>query len=485
MPEPKLPIVPSVDMAPPGRMSLVVPHEQTFSALMNTATQNYSWPFDEALFDNVDNAIAMRYDPVIMEPLETRLRSTALLTWHLEPEDAADSKLVEAAADLEKRIRRMPRLHDLFMSVLDTTTWTGRGGAQIMYKWWRNAAGRMGLVPTNHVPIDGDKLVFMYDGRVGVRVHGTYADQQTNVISDFGRVHIFTPEERQVLLLHRYRPEDASYFRPRKAGAINGVGLRERLYWFWAFKNLIMGLLADYLKWFAQGLTIYYYELGNPAAYEEVRARATENAGKPFLLFPRERTGEPNYKPVERFDPSTASTQLMTTLITEYLDGVIRRMILATGGTTLGGPSGLADAPAEVLERTGDAVIKYDATGFQDSLTQDFVSVVNAYTYPGYPTPRWVFEIDSPNVAQIIDAAKFYLEVGGQVGADSLQKLLGLPAPKPGEAILGGMQPQQPAAVTGTPEGVPTYDAGQPPGADAGQPPAGLAGSVDRTGAPA
>jgi phage gp29-like protein len=441
MPAPILPIVKDINQLPPGGIGMVIPHEQTYSAVYNVATKNYSWQFDEALFDNVNNAIAMRFDPVIMEPLETRMVATALLGWHLEPEDPADQNLAQAAAGLEKRIRRMPFLQDFFMALLDAL-WFGRAGAQVFYEWWRDSTdGRMGLVPTGHVPINGDKLVFRYSngpvGQVGVRVSGTFYSKQVEV-TDLGRVHYFDAQERQRLVVHRHRPEDADYLRPRKAGLVHGVGLRERLYWFWALKNQIMGLLFDYLRWFAQGLTIYFYEAGNDAAYREVKSRAEENAGKPFLLFPRERTGEPNWQPVDRFDPSSASTQLMTDLITSYLDGVIRRMILGTGATTVGGSAGLNSGRSqEVQERTADSRVKYDANGLSATLSTDFVGVMNAWTYSGLPAPRWVYEIDAPNVGDVIQAADFFTSRGGRVGETTMAKMLGLPAPKPGEPVLG------------------------------------------------
>jgi hypothetical protein len=468
VPAPKLPVVQSMDQLPPGKAGLVVPHEQTFVAVYNQVQQNYSWQFDEALFDNVNNAIAMLFDPVIMEPLETRFRATALLTWHLEPDDAADSKLVEAAADLEKRARRMPFFQQFLVQMM-WDTWYGKSGAQVIYNWWRNPAGRMGIVPTGHVPINGDKLVPFY-GRTnilsewGVRVSGVFSQgsSDSSVISDYGRVHKFTQDERQAIVVSQYMPVDADYLRPRKAGQVAGVGLRERLYWFWAIKNQVMGLLADYLRWFAQGLTIYYYELGNEEAYNEVKRRAEENAGKPFLLFPRERTGEPEWKPVERFDPSSASTTLMTELITKYFDEVIRRMILGTGATTIGGPAGLnSGRSAEVQEKTADSVVKFDANRIGEVLTQDYIAVMNSWTYPGYPVPKFTFELDSPNVEELRSSAESFMSWGGQLGEESMRKLLGLPAPKPGENLLGQMQTMQPSAVGALPNGVPAEVPGQ------------------------
>jgi phage gp29-like protein len=476
MPELPLPIVQRPDLLPPGQAGVVVPHEETYSAMFNTLSKTYSSLYDEAVLDSINNAVAMRFDPIIMEPLETRQRSVCQLTWHLEPEDANDQRLVAAAADVEKRARKMPYLQDFLMSQQEAL-WFGRAGAQVIYRWHRNSESRLGIVPTKHVPIDGDKLVFGYDGRLGIRVSGVF-NSKTTEFNDYGRVHFFTESERQAVVVHRHKPEDASFFRPIKAGQINGVGLRERLYWFWAMKNQALGLLADYLKWFAQGLTVYYYELGNKAAHDEVKARARENVGQPFLLFPRERTGGPDWKPIERFEPGAASTNLMQALITQYFDTVIRRMILGQTLTTTASATGLGSNLGDVQAETFAGIVKYDATALQDSLTQDYVAAINNYSYPGYPTPRWVFEIDAPNIQEIVAAAEFFLNYGGEIGMESMRKILGLPAPKPGEAILGKVQPMQPAAVTGQPVGVPTYDAATGEGqagagealAEAGQP---------------
>lgn len=466
MPAPPIPILQTPETTPPAYGTIIVPHQQTFSSVYNTFSNTYRYSHDEALLHSRENAIRMRFDPVIMEPLETRLRATAQLTWHIEPDDPADPAQVEAAAQVEKRIRRMPRLQDVLMW-LNEAAWFGRSGVQVLYDWKR-IDGQMGIIPVDHIPINGDKLVFGYQpvsgrpGRVGVRVTGLY--DGTWEPTDYGAVHFFTEQERQSVLVHRYRPEDADFSRPWKAGAIQGQGLRERLYWFWANKDQTFGFLADYIRWFAQGITVYYYPAGNAKGYDEALQRAREAQGQSYLLWPRWSDEDgPKYKPFDRLDPSTASTNLLQSLTAGgYYDQVIRRMILATGGTTLGGPSGLGSDTANVLERTADQVIKYDAAGLQDTLSADLVPILYAWTYPGVPPGRWVFEIDSPNVEQFIMAATFFTDRGGQIGADTTRKALGLPAPKPGEPILGQLQAQQPAAVDGTPQGVPIVQGGAP-----------------------
>lgn len=463
MPAPVIPVVQNVNSLPPGGGGLVIRHQETFAGVYNGLTRTYRPFHDEALFDNVNNAIRMLLDPAITEPLNTRARETAQLPWHIDADDDADPAQIEAAENISRRLKRTPRLQDLFMSLLEAT-WYGRSGAQVLYKW-ETIASKMGISVYDHVPINGDKLVFGYQpitgapGRVGVRVAGVYTGNWEP--TDYGPTHFFSDHDRQSLIIHRYRLKDSDWRQPYKAGAIQGQGVREDLYWIWEQKQFAFSMLADYLRWFAQGLTVYYYLSGDQKSYNEARDRAEEGQGKAYLLWPQFVNSE-NFKPFDRLDPSAASTNLLQALITNYYDGVIRRSILGTSGTTVGGPTGLGSSTSEVLERTADGVIKYDATSLQDTLTQDLLAVMYAYTYPGMPPGRFVFEIDSPDVLQFIQAAQFYIDNGGEVGSESTRKTLGLPAVGKNEAVLGKLQAQQPTAVAGTPEGVPIVE-GQSP----------------------
>jgi len=67
----------------------VLPHVVTFQGLLRNVARTY-YVSDEAVQHSWDNARFMRNDPGIMECLEQRQRSTALLDWRLQAEDEND-----------------------------------------------------------------------------------------------------------------------------------------------------------------------------------------------------------------------------------------------------------------------------------------------------------------------------------------------------------------------------------------------------------
>lgn len=460
-PAPPVPIAPTLGQLPAGGFGLVIPHQETFSAIFGYATNQYSHLFDEASRDNLPNAYAMRLDPVVMEPLETRQRSIALLPWHLEAEDPDNEAWVKSAAATERRCRKLLDIEALYRSLLEAD-WYGRHGSQMIYRWDTSRFdGRRGIIPVGWCPIEGDKLVFKFDGTVGIRVNSmTHAP--TQVSEGPGYVHYFAPAERQRILVHRYLLEDAPFAKGIMAGAVQGIGLRHRLYWFWAAKNLFTGLLADFLRWFAQGLTVLYYEAGNDTHRIEVEARVLESQGKPYLLWPSNPdSGGPSFPPIQNIQPGTASVNLLIELITNYYDSVIRRMILGQAGTTMDTGGGLNEGEASLHANTFSGVVKFSALLLSASLTRDFVSVVHRWSYPGEPTPRHVFDIDTPNVGQLIEGGQFVVQNGGKINLTAMKKAIGLPPIKPGDEELGGGPlAMQPSAVEGMPEGVPVVEGG-------------------------
>lgn len=470
---PDLPFV--VDTKPtalaPGSAGLIVPPQATFSTLFNTPW--HTWPrwADEALLDNQENAIRMRNDPVITNPLDVRTRATVLQTWFIEPDDKEVEAEAKAAADVEARIRKMPYLLQFLTTLKWDAIFTGRSAAQVYYKW-HSRKNVMGLAPFKHDPINGDKLVFGYGEKadsVGIRVWGGYSGNSE--LTDLGRVHWWTPQDRMNLVVHRHNREDADFFRWQKAGSIQGIGLRDRLYWTWSMKNQVLAFMMDYLQWFARGLTVYYYEAHNGEALTEVTNRINEHtkSGLPVLVFPRTKDeGGPAFKPIERFEPGTASNSLILDLVTGYFDDLIRRTILGQDATTVGQEgSALGDGRAQLHETTFGQVVKWDSNNLEDTLSHEFVKVIYAFTYPGMEPGRWKFETEAPNVEQLLASAETFVQLGGTIDGDEFQKLIGLPIPKPGANLLGNVQPMQPAAVGEMPENVPTMT---PPDASGGQP---------------
>jgi hypothetical protein len=449
----------------PGSAGLIVPPEQTFLTRFNMPWDTWPRWFDEAVLDNPTNAIRMRFDPVLTTPMDVLVRAVVLQTWHIEPDDDTNEDEVTAAAEVEWRIRRLPHLTQFLTTLLWDGIWCGRSAAQVYYKW-NSRKGVNGLAPFGYDPVNGDKIVFGFGknrGRVGVRVWSGY--QGKSELTDWGFVRWFDDKERANLVVHRHNREDQDYTQWMKSGAIEGVGIRDRLYWTWTLKNQVMAYLADYLQWFSRGLTIFYYEAHNTEALIECQTRVQEHtkSGLPVMLFPRVKDGGPGYKPVERVEPGTAGNSMIFNLATGYFDDLFRRSILGQDATTVSsGVQSLGDGSADLHQTTFDSLCRWNSDNFGESLSSDLVAVIYAYSYPGMNPGKWRWENDAVNVSELLESVKSYIELGGQVDGDLLRKDLGIPPITPGSQILGGPAPMQPSAVNQLPDSVPAIT---PPGA--------------------
>lgn len=442
---------------PLGLGKFAIPQQLTFAGIVNSINHVYPYTFDEAMLHSRENADRMRFDPVIEYCLRVRMMAVALLPWHIEPDDPNGSAEVQAAADAERRLKGVPRQLDRNRALLDAV-FVGRSAYQ--YRWrWQSRAGRTYHMPYPGRHIDGDKIVFHWDDRVGILVHAGFTGPTER--TERGPAYFLTPQERLQLIVHQFEPSDPTFYRPMQAGSIHGRGLRHHLYWLWALKSRVWSLGIDFLEWFAQGLTAYYFESGNDAHMKEMKSWVEAQQGNRAILLPRMKDGGPGYKPVERFEAGTASSSFLQELLTSYFDDLIVRLILGQTLTTGTASTGLGSGVASAHQMTFEQIVKYDATGLQETLTEDYLDVFYRTNYPGINTGRWVFDIDSPNVQQMIENAQALWEMGAAIPEEPLMDAVGLSIPGPQDTVLSNVQPMQPAAVDGLPDGVPEVQANQ------------------------
>jgi hypothetical protein len=437
---------------PRGDAMFPVPHVEQFAGLVNTSGRLYYDAADEAMRNNPEHARIMRLDPVIDACMRLLTYPVALLPNHVDPDDDTDPAQVEASQNAERLFSKLPGMLYAKRWLLDQGTFTGKAGVKVRWEWVPKR-GRTWMMPTALQMVSGDKLVYKWDGSVGIRVSGTFRGPTIN--DGRTRVYMLSPEEREQLVVHNFEPEDAHFWQPRAAGAIHGCGLRDKLYWLWALKSRIWALGVDFLQWFAQGLTAYYFEHGNEAHYLAVKDWVEKQHGRSALLFPRMKDGGPGYKPIERFEAGTASSSFIQQLITEYFDELIRQIIVGQTLTSGTAATGLGSGVAAAHQDTFDIRVKYHAVGLGETLTRDLLVPWYAANYPGMPAGRWVLEVDNPNVQQMIENAQVLYGMGGRIPEDALLEAIGLPEVKPGDTILAQVAPMQPAAVDGMPEGVP------------------------------
>lgn len=472
-------VAPPVDPQglPPGNHEWIVPHFQTYSGITNSTARAYQMRFDVALRASAENAWRMRLDPVINTSLEVRVTPTALLPISVKPQDDGDQRQVDAAKRQETLLRMMPRRVEYRRWLLKEGLFTGRSGAQLLYAWTREpTTGRLMCYPRDYRPVYGDKLQFKWDGSAGIVINpmAAVASHERAERLDGAMVYFPSPVERCGLVVHRTFAEDTDFIRPWLGGSVHGTGLRGTLFYPWAMKNQLWGMSLDYLQWFAKGLMVFFHEWGNDAHRQAIQTNVNAQDGNSAWLYPvlmrNAANGgkEPYYpQPFQHITAPTTSPEFLQKLITEYLDDQFRYAILHQSLTTTTAATGLGSGVAEAHQTTFDQLVKMDATMLDDTETEEILRVMYATNEPGIPVGRVMSQVDSPNVGQLIEVAKTIVEMGGSVPQEPLMEAAGLPEGKPGDTLLGNVQPGQPAAVGAVPEEVPVStsqgDPNQPP----------------------
>lgn len=443
---------------PPGGGRAVVPNFLSFSALVRSASRAYLYSSDEALRDSQQNAKAMRRDPVLMGALRGVQIPVSQLSWHITPDDDTDPAQAEAAKLVTYIMERIPRRQTMCMQLLEAM-WFGKYAVGIEYEW-RTHRGEQKLFVRDHMPVNGDKLRVKWDGTYGVLVYPGYPGTTEGV--DFGLCHFLTPDERLAFVIHEFEPDDADWTEPELAGAIHGVGVRGRLYWFWWLKQQVFAQLMNYLHRFANGLTIFYYQAGNKQAKEEAENAARQQFSNTAILYPRWPSENPDMNSVQRLEVGTASASLLENLVDRYFDRIMTRYIqgqdLSSAAEATGMGSGVADLHGETL----DARVKYLAVGLQETEQTDLVDVLYAYNAPGVTPGKFEYEIDSPDAEKIMAYAGQMYKWGVPLDEDQIYKISQLEKPKPGGGIITNVGAMQPAAVGGVPSGVPVAGAAGP-----------------------
>lgn len=440
---------------PRGEARFPVPHASQFAGMLNWANRAYMHLFDEAKLHNRENAERIRLDPVIDSSMRLLTEAVTLITHHVEPEDDEDPIQVEWASKFEKVTKYMPGWLFAKHWLADEGAFVGRAGAKVRYQW-KPRREKNWMLPTGFQPVAGDKLHIKWDGRIGIYVQSGFTGP-----TEFGaesRAYVLTPEDREQFICHQFEPSDASFWKPQKAGAIGGLGLRDKLYWLWALKQRVWAMSMDFLQWFAKGLLIVYFRGHNDEHRRQMQEYLEAQDGNSALFLPWW-ASEDGFKPVEMFQPSMANAQFLQTLVTDYFDMLIRQVILGQTLTSGTAPTGLGSGVAAAHQGTFENKVKYHSMGLDETLTRDLLGPLYRANAPGVPPGRWVSDIDDPNIQQMIDNARAIYEMGGAVPEEPLLEAGGLPQVKPGDTVLTQMQPMQPAATDAVPNNVPVVQA--------------------------
>lgn len=449
-------------ITPPLGGKYPVPHYLTFSGIVNQISHAYHWQFDEALLESATNAKRMLRDPVIVGALRKRQIPVVQLEWHIEPVNPSNPDEMQAAVNIEGIIRDIPRFNYVKLQLLQAQ-WFGRYAVQLAYGW-DYSRGYKRLVVKDHRPIMGDKMAFKWSGEVGVLVHPMFDGSWEPW--ELGRVHFFDANERQCVILHQFEPMDQDFFNFWTAGAVMGLGIRDRLYYIWWLKAKVISEMVNYMQRIALGFTIFYYEYGNDESLQECIALVKQYQSSNILLYPR-KSGDDGPK-IERVEPTNAGCEMFINLVTNYFDNIIQNYIVFGSLTYEAASTGLGSGVAEAHQSMQEMQIEYDATCLQETMTEDLVKVLYRWNHPGVLPGKFVFDVEKPNVEQYMAGVQMYFEMGGTIDGDDVRSVLGLPVPEPNHEILTKMAPEQPATVGQPAAGVPVEAQGGA-GADQGQ----------------
>ena len=471
---------------PPNFGEPVLPHVTTFQSIVSAASRVYR-PSDEALRDSKENARFMRNDPTIMECVEQRQRSVALLDWHIEPDNEQDNTQKWLADELTSILNASPRFMQYRENLLHAI-WFGRYA--IAHRWrWKKIRGKMRVVLENWMPLHGDKLAYRYDQTtgdwnrtdIGIRVGagfniGDFVNHKWRVekshkveATDLGLAYFLRPWERSLLAIHRHYVEDGEYEDPFSAGRVFGVGIRSRIYWCWYQKQEALAFLMEFLERSATGMEIWYYPWGSQEARDQTRKAAEERigAGGNIVLVPRPIDGEMAYG-VDRIEPSMGGADSLERIITEYFGHLIKRYILGQTLTSEAQSTGLGSGLAEVHLDTYMQIIKYDSTNLEETMTTDLLEPLLKYNFPQYADLPLKFRIDTeaPDVDGKLAAWEKAFNMGLELKSQDVMDLIGATKPLPSDDTLKNpqMDPEAMGGMGGMGGGMPGMEGGMPGG---------------------
>lgn len=440
--------------AAPVTSGPIIPPVQEFVGIYSAGNRFYK-NADEAYIISPENARRMWWDLSIMEPLQARILATAQLPWHIEPEDKTDEAQSERAKQIQKVIEDIPGFLKLKIA-LSYAIWFGKAGVQIQYVWQTTRDGQRVMGVKEWSPVHGDSIYWKFDkpGEVGILIgqsQGPGTKQLTWEPTDVGPAHVLTPVEREAFIIHTYLHLSNDWYRYEKAGQVNGVGLRDSVYWVWWLKNETQGILQEFIERVGLGITIWRYEASNQASLDAVKTVAENNTTNCQIFYPymdSEKTL--GGAAIQRIEPSAAGVQNIQGVIEKFEDQ-IKRLIAGQNLTSESDSTGLGSNLADVHENTFMRLVALDATNLAETMTHQLVRIIHRHSFPEDDFDlKFVINVDKPDPVKYLEAASKFYEMGGELDEDEVRSVLGFSRPEAGNPVL---KKADPLPIPGQPGG--------------------------------
>jgi phage gp29-like protein len=419
----------------PNMGKSAIPHESTFQQrLYSGSGKVVYYNSDEAIRQSREDAAKMLSDLSIWKPLDERIRETALLKWHLEPEDKSDVAQDQFAKDVTKMIERIPRFLEFKRNLL-MAIFHGRYG--VGYEWgWEFYKQTPFLTVRTWHPVHGDKLFFSAKGDVGIRV-GWWPE-----LNDFkydmtieGRVIWLDDYLRQFYAIHHHHVMDGPTEDVYSAGRMFGTGVRSFVYWAWQHKNLMLQWAMDAWARYGAGFSIWYYTEGDQNSFDTVKALAENQYNSTAVILPRPLEGDTRGPGFEHTEMQHVGLKQMKDVITDYFEAKIENYIIGQTLSSNTGSTGLGSNVADLHKETKNGIIRSDAINLQETMTKDLVKPLVAYNrrrFPAWPDIqlKFVFDLEETDVKDTLAAALDLSQLGVELDPDELRSLVGLRKPQ-------------------------------------------------------
>ena len=431
----------------PNAGAYPLPHTRTFAAQYLTPAKSYL-SGDQALVNNREHATAMLQELVIAESVERRREAVAQIPCNVEAYEDKE-KHADTVALVNKILNRIPRFQQFRETAL-WAIWYGRYALQ--YEWKKiKIDGQYYNCIENWMPINGDKLVFPMDGkqngsRLGVRVaqasvlkgprsNLTSEQKQRIHASEYGWAYFLTPwEQANHFCIHRHRIEDGIYEDARSGDRVNGVGVRDAVYWTWYQMQNVTEWMLNFIERSAFGVELWYYPSGNEKARVEVEeaARRKMSNGRNQIFIPRYAGPDSDLFGLEMITPPMNGVESCRGIVEQFYGHKIKRYILGQTLTSEASSTGLGSGLSDLQYATWNQIISSDAVRLEQTLTDQLLKSILRANLPGEVDAPIRFSIayKADDAAQRIEVAEKLFRMGMPISRSQLREITGFREPE-------------------------------------------------------
>lgn len=479
---------------------MAVPTIVTFGSILKGGMETF-WhgKFDEAKRAGRKQAQKMDKDARLDGMFQERYMAVANMKWHIGVEDEYDAKQLWAASHIERAVKRTPGLVKMVKYLL-RAVYYGRYASQVKWMWDKVVSEKPNgdkvaiktLRPKKHFPLNGDKIGHMLDHTPYVLIHAGEGEQQvegenfeTTWTTEGGKGLILKGSWRDRFIIHAHEPEDADFFDADGAEAIHGVGLRSKLFWLDYLRTEWLAWVVDFMERVGLGVTIYFYEAGNPTSKAEAERAAHEQSRRSVILWPTFPDSPNKGGSVQRVETPTAGAQVLLQMI-QYVDDLENRLVVGQTLSSDSEGSGLGGTGvAQLHAATKQQLVKFDAVNLGETLTRDLIEVMKKWTFPWADFPLyWIFDVVDPNPEAALGAASMLYNLGVPIRSSEVRAIGGFADPEPDDDVIlspdalqmqqmmqqgqlgqpGQMPPGAMPGMGGPPQGAPQPQPGAQPG---------------------